>query len=289
MFDRYWNYTTCIRSNNLAAIEQVVAHLLKQEEGCRHLAQPPQLTIDPEELYRQPWVIWSKLWIIGLFVGTGGWTGIKTWPPELFCKRAFGASRPRLSALTMQLGCEAFHLKVYQSTWGFLLEADAAGHTFISGSAGSDAQDNYQFYEEQIDAPGLVSQFRLLQVPLPMQVAMQVNEDSEIIRREVKFDRLMAENLDSELLAELINEVSKGHTQRIDCALAEVMDGSHNYWNLQNLAYYVYAKPQWLPARAQLLYFQPPTTYSLPHPYTIPPLQTNTASDLDAQAYEDEF
>ncbi len=264
MFDRYWNFTTCIRSDNFAAITQAVTDLLEQEESCRRLTQLPQLTIEPEQLCILPGRERPCLWVVGLFAGTGGWTIVKTWPGALFCMRAEGASRPRLSDIAMQLGCDAFHFYVARDICGVLLEANATGHIFISGQSDYEGVESYdeisQFYGEQIDEPDdLISQFFLLEVPQSMQAAMRANEDPEIARKEAKYKRIRAENPDSELLFELMDEVDKGHAERIDIALVKVMDNSKSCWYLNDLLYHVYAKPQQLEAKkAQLLYFQPP-------------------------------
>lgn len=259
---KYWNYTTCIHSDNIAAIAQAVTQLLEQEEGCHRIPKPPQPVSDLEQLYRRPRDIALNLWIVGLFIGTSGWTIVKTWPNGLLCRRAKDASRPRLSALAIQLGCDVFHLEVHDSVEGFLLEADATGRTFLSGCPWTEAPNNFQFYEEQVDVTDLLKQFSLLQVPQAMQAAMKVNEDPEVLRREAEVERLMKENSD---WSSLINqdEDFQGYTERIDRALASIVDGSKSYWYLNYLAYYAYAEPQRLEGNgAQLLYFHPPTTYN---------------------------
>ncbi|YAG11922.1 hypothetical protein NSTC745_01189 [Nostoc sp. DSM 114161] len=54
MFERYWNFTTCIRSDNFAAIADAMTHLLEQEVGCRRLTQLPEITIDSQKLRYLP-------------------------------------------------------------------------------------------------------------------------------------------------------------------------------------------------------------------------------------------
>jgi hypothetical protein len=68
----YWNYTDCIRSDNLDAIELAITRLL-EEEGYRRLPDPPQ-PLDPKILKkcRHPWQTVPKLAIVGLFVGAKG-------------------------------------------------------------------------------------------------------------------------------------------------------------------------------------------------------------------------
>lgn len=267
MFERYLNFTTCIRSDNIAAIAHATTHLLEQESGCHRLTQRPQLTIDVEQL--RCLRIWERprLWVVSLCKGEGGWTIVKTWPNELLCARASGASRPRLSGLAMQLGCDAFHFRVVRDICGILLEADATGHIFLSGwndyEGVNSLDETHQFYEEQIDLPEQISQFSLLEVPQPMQEAMRVHEDAEIAKKEAEYGWLLAEDPDSELLVNLQDEVEKGYAERIDNALAEVIDKSKSCWYLGDLLYLAYAESQQLEDQGvQLLYFQPPTTYT---------------------------
>jgi hypothetical protein len=286
VFSRYFNFTTGIRSDNLAAIAQAVTHLLEQEEGCRLITQIPQLAIDLEQLRDLP--VWERprLWIFALFSGRGGWTIVKTWPVEWLCQRAIGASRLRLSALAMQLGCDAFHFRVTRDINGILLEADAKGCIFISGwndYEGANSDDEiHQFYDEQIDASDdLISQFSLLKVPQSMQAAMRVNEDPEIARKKAEYKRLTEENRDSELIVHLMDEVYTGYAERIDKALAEVVDKSKSCWYLNDLLYNAYAEPRQLEDMGvQLLYFQPPTTYN-------PTFKTNLPTDSLAKDEED--
>lgn len=289
MFGRYWNFTTCIRSDNLAAIAQAVTHLLEQEEGCRRLTQLPQLIIEPEQLRILPGRERPRLWVVGLFSGTGGWTIVKTWPGVLLCIRAEGASRLRLSDLAMQLGCDAFHLYVARDICRVLLEVNATGRIFISGQSdyeGVESDDETsQFYGEQIAEPDdLISQFFLLEVPQSMQAAMRANEDPEIARKEAEYKRMRVENPDSELLFKLMDEVYKGDAERIDIALAEVMDSSKFCWYLRDLLYHAYTKPQQLEAKgAQLLYFQPPIGRDPPLP------NISSRSELLSEDEGDEF
>ncbi|MEH2089057.1 hypothetical protein [Nostoc sp.] len=276
MFSRYANYTTCIRSDNFDAIEQEVTRLLEQEPDCLRIPQPPQLVCNLDEylwevIVRKEGIVCffngKGGWIVGLFAGKSGWTIVKTWPVDLLCARAEGASRPRLSALAMELGCDAFHFWVTRDINGILVETDATGHIFISGSADNEEGESYEFYGEQIDAPGLFPQFYLLSVPQSMEAAMRVNEDPEIARIETEYERVLLEAPDSESLFNLEDEVLKGSAERIDNALAQVIDRSKSWY--VNLAYDVYTEPQELEAKGvRLLYFQPPTTYN-PHPVIL--------------------
>jgi len=96
-----------------------------------------------------------------------------------------------------------------------------------------------------------------------------------------RYERLRVENPNSELLFDLMNEVYKGYAERIDNALAEVIDKSKSCWHLRDLLYYVYAEPQQLEDKeAQLLYFQPPITYN-PHPVILLPPEPLSEDDED--------
>lgn len=289
MFNRYWNFTTCIRTDNIDAIEQEITHLLEQE-GCRRLTQLPQHEGSLEQIQAvHPWEQSCNPWIISLFAGKSGWTIVKTSPSELLCQRTEGAIRPRLSVLAMQLGCDAFHLGVYWSQVGILLEADATGRTFISGAFGLN-RPTEQFYEERINLPGSLKQFSLLKVPELMAAAMRVNQDPELQRKKAEVDKLLSENANSALLPAPMDEVFEGYTERIDRALAKVIAISKS-WYWFDLTYDIYAHPEQLAAaEARLLYFQPPTTYKPGKAYTLSPSELEAilgTAEEDETAYND--
>ncbi|MDZ8055752.1 MAG: hypothetical protein RMX68_010505 [Aulosira sp. ZfuVER01] len=144
--DRYGNYTYYIRCNNLDLIENVLNSIFEQE-SCRRIALP-NLSVDIEELHRNQWLLCNELWVIGLFVGSFGWTIIKILPNELLCCRARGVNRPRLSVLAMHIGSDAFYVGTNEVE-NILMETDAKGNIFISGSM--DAPEDDKFFEEQIN------------------------------------------------------------------------------------------------------------------------------------------
>ncbi|WP_445636309.1 hypothetical protein [Nostoc sp. DSM 114161] len=200
---------------------------------------------------------------------------MKTWPSEFLCKRVEGVTRPRLSALAMQLKSDIFHFRVVRDICGILVEANATGHIFLSGwndyEGVNSLDETHFFYGEQINAPELISHFSLLKVSQQIQEAMRIHEKPEIARIEAEYQRLLIENPKSELLIDLQYEALKGYAERIDNALAEVIDSSNFCWYLGDLLYYVYAEPQQLEDKgAQLLYFQPPITYNS-HPVILLP------------------
>lgn len=273
MFGRYWNFTTCIHCDNLTIIEQAVTNLLEQEEGCRRLSQLPPFTGSLDQLRAQhPADQSCHVWIVSLFSGNEGWTIVKTWPTELLCHKAANEYRPKLSALAMQLGCDAFHLGVRGSICGFLLEANAEGNIHISGTFYSDFPDN-QFYQQPNDSPGLIEQFSLLKMPEPIQAAAQVNQAPELQQRLAELKRLAEENPDLKHDFDWECEVYQGDTERIDRALEAVLNNS-NSWYWIDLAYHAYTHPEELAAAgAHLLYFLPPTNYKPPRAYTMTPAQ----------------
>ncbi|MDZ8227878.1 MULTISPECIES: hypothetical protein [unclassified Nostoc] len=263
MFIEFRNYTTCIQSNNLDSIELAITRILELE-GCRRISQPPQ-RLSNEELSYTPWLLLPELWIVALFVGASGWTIVKTQPNELLCRRARGASRPRLSELAMQIDCNAFHFGAYGHN-GILLEADAMGQTFISGTVDRIEEEENQFYEEEINRRER-SQFFLLDMPEEIQAVVKPpspEQQQEKDRRLSELDMLIGteeEPFDAQFeIAELL----KGHYRRIDEALEPLLGGSPSYWHLwkNNLFYLAYTQQQQLAADgARLLYFQPAEHY----------------------------
>lgn len=263
MFIEFRNYTTYIQSNNLDSIELALTRIFELE-GCRRISQPPQ-TLSNEELRQTPWLLLPELWIVGLFVGAPGWTIVKTEPNELLCRRARGAARLRLSELAMQIGCNAFHFGAYGHD-GILLEADAMGQTFISGTVDRIEEEENQFYDEQINARGY-SQFFLLDVPEEIQAVVKApspEQEQEEERRLKELDMLRGTEEESFDAQFKIGELLKGHYWRIDEALEPLLGCPHSYWLLwkNNLFYLAYTQRQQLAADgARLLYFQPAEHY----------------------------
>lgn len=181
---RFSNFTYYIRCNNLDLIEQVFTRILEQE-GCRRIPLPILANDDIEKLRGQPWLLCNELWIIGLFVGSLGWTIVKVIPEELLCRRAKDADRPRLSELAMHINSDAFYIGCNGGS--VLMEADAKGKVFISGSVDRDDSEEDKFFEEQINLVDRIQsleqmklvyskapqRFFLLNVPEQMQRAEQ--------------------------------------------------------------------------------------------------------------------
>jgi hypothetical protein len=236
----YWNHTTCIHCDNLNTIARQITHLLEPEDFSRLNELPPYPDPDPEQI-PYIWKLGCPI-IIALFPGQGGWTIVKTFPFEFLCERATGASRRRLSALAIQLGCDAFYLGVYDRVAGMLLEADAAGRTFVSGCY-EDCIPSEQFYDEQIDDMELISGFSLLEVSETLQTAMRASKESEVLKQQAEIERLQAEverlkaeNADYREAEKLLLDVGgdffgglTAHTTRIDRAMVKAMNFC-GYW-----------------------------------------------------------
>jgi hypothetical protein len=212
-------------------------------------------------------------------------------PSELLCERSEGANRPRLSVLATQLGCDAFYLGVYDRVVGMLLEANAAGLTFVSGSFGPDIPSE-QFYDEQIDDTELISRFSLLKVSERLQEAIQINEDPELQRIEAEVRRLIEREAYADLSVfessiDRIDEFQQGYTERIDGAFQKVIHGSNDWYSAFPI-YNIYTKSEELVAKeAKLLYFQPPVTYKPREPYVL--TQAQLAEILGVAGEQDEF
>lgn len=170
--------STCVRSDNLDLIEQALTSILEQE-GCRRISKPPLPQNSApvmEKLRSFPSHVTPYFWVFGLVVGRFGWTLVQSWPSELLCQRARSATRPRLSELAMQTGCDAFHCMRGDRYWGAVLEADASGRTFASGNVDCMEGDDIKtmrFYDEPIIERTGGLHFFLLNVPLELQIKIR--------------------------------------------------------------------------------------------------------------------
>jgi hypothetical protein len=219
--DVYWNDTVCINCNDLSFIEKHITHLLEQE-GCRRLNQIFQ--VPNSERRPNNWQPGSPL-TITLSKSQSGWTVLNTSPTRFFCERAKSINRLRLSVLAMELGCDAFYFGVYDRLLGILLEVDAQGQTFISGSPDVRVKV-HTFYGEQINDPELASDFHRLQVPEAFQKAMQANQEPELLRKQAEWWNF-SDLYDDE-------DFQKGHSERIDEALQDAI-GCLNRYDITDL------------------------------------------------------
>lgn len=289
----FWNYTYCIRCDDLELIERAITRILEQE-SARRISLPP-LSIKIEELHRDPWSLGHMLWTIGLFVSTPGWTIIKMLPEEVLCRRAKGTNYPRLSELAMQIGSDAFYVGLYEYG-GILMETDAGGGIFISGSISSEYSEEGKFFDEQVNSQKS-GQFFLLDVPREMQQAKQVLQEEQNRKFEewqaqfledyakrnfplmahgelelwkARFKEDATQVFEEEGWGQLyeawscevqdLTENSSTGFQLFDKAIGRLLSGPHSYWYLHNLVYLAYTQQQQLATDgARLLYFQPPT------------------------------
>lgn len=64
MWSRYFNYTTCIRCDDLTAVEQAITNLLEQEGGLQ-IDQLPPLEGSPEQIEKDDsWKQRCKIMIV---------------------------------------------------------------------------------------------------------------------------------------------------------------------------------------------------------------------------------
>jgi len=186
------------------------------------------------------------LLIVGLGIGREGWTIIKTYPNDWFFLRTPDGQRPRLSALAIQLKCDAFHYRVFQDTESLLVEANSNG----------------KFRFDSTNKPS----FSLIEVSERVRKAMLVKQYPEIIRKEVVFkteyDKQKSRGeFDRELLVSM-SEGLEDEAEQIDIALANTIDPFQYYWQTYDLYRQVYCNFQQLDnMNVKFLYFQPPNNY----------------------------
>lgn len=265
LFDKYWNYTTCIEYDNLDILESSITEILEQEEGCQRIFELPKLNIDWQKRSRYTYLEQelSDLWIVAIFPGIGRWGVIKTFPTGLICDRSLNSSQPYLANLTKQIKCNAFHLEVHDSVGGFLFEVDFLGKTFLSGSSVLDEYYSCGFHDElkvDKDKGDLITNFWSIDVPEPFKQAIQINESSEVLEKEQRIAELDPE--DPEYFDLAVDEYL-GYSQRIDLAFADLFDPNRDYWFFKNsLVDVAYNSSDRLKLiNAKILYFQPPTSY----------------------------
>lgn len=241
------NFTSCIRSNSRNAIRAAIINLLEQEHGCYLLPSLPYLVLNTDKLR---WFHINErppLLIIGLGIGHEGWTIIKTYPNDWFFLRTPDGTRPRLSALAMQLKCDAFHYRVFQDMESLLVEADFHG------------KFRFDSTHEPI--------FSLIKVSDPVKKAMLVKQYPEIIRREAVFKAEYSKQkergiFDRELLTNMSSNLGESNAEQIDIALANTIDPFQYYWRIHDIYNQVYYDFQKLDEmNVKFLYFQPPKNY----------------------------
>ncbi len=247
MYGYYSNFTSCLRSNSRNAIREAIIDLLEQEHGCRLLSSLPYLILNTKQLRWLNILERPPLLIVGLGIGREGWTIIKTYPNDWFFLRIPDGKRPRLSALAMQLKCDAFHYRVFQDMESLLVEADCNG----------------KFRFDATNEPN----FSLIKVSEPVRKAMLVKQYPEIIRREAVFKAEYSKQkkrgiFDRELLANMSAGLGEGDAEQIDIALANTIDPFQYYWRTYDLFNQIYRNyPKLDEMNVKFLYFQPPNNY----------------------------
>ena len=192
----YNNSTTCIRTDNLDVIEQALT-LILEKEGCRLIPKPPLSPNNKpliKELLHNPYKINPYLWVIGLTVGNLGWSIIKISIPELFCRRAKTANRPRLSELAIQKGCDVFNSSVQDRYYGVIVEANASGQILASGYLDCYGIENMKFYDEPVTRVIEKLSFSLLNVPEEFNRIGQVKEHLSQEEKQRREDELEAKD-----------------------------------------------------------------------------------------------
>lgn len=252
----YSNCTTCIHSDDLEAIKEAIINLLTKEGG-KQIDQLPNLIL--EVISDQ--LCGNKYWIVGLFPGKNNWTIIRTFFDRLLCTSVADKTRPKLSALAMQLGCDAFNFWVERGSVGILLEANAFGEIYISGCYPD--VDVKTYYGQSINQLDLVD-FSLLQVSKSLRAAIQTNQHPMIIEGE------RPDWLDEPPFG--YDEPSvKAYGHKIDEALRYVIDDL-GIWEHSSLLYAMDKYPdELLEAKGHLLYFQTPDNYKIPSDYKMTP------------------
>ncbi|MEH2234032.1 MAG: hypothetical protein V7K71_31140 [Nostoc sp.] len=186
----FWNYTYCIHCDDLTLIEQTLTRLLEQE-GC-HRITLPELAVDVEELRQNPWLLCDEVWTFALFVGNYGWTIVKILPEEILCQRAINADHPRLSTLARQIGCNTFYVGLYEYG-GILMETDATGDIFISGSVSEEYLQEGKFFDEQInlvDPIQSLEQMKLIYSKVPQRFfLLNIPEQMQKAEQELKEEK----------------------------------------------------------------------------------------------------
>ena len=272
MWNHYYNYTTCIESNNLNTLKKEITCLVEEKLGGNRIAKLPLSTLYLQEQEQDTLNQSSEFWFVELFEGTNGWTVVKTYPYNLLCFQIEerGSFTPLLSALTVKLQCNAFHIDVYDSIFGILLETNSAGRVYVSGTFNAEFSGD-SFYKQPINSPELIEQFSLLDVDSALQSAIKINDNPKVSQKKAEYQQLIEEKnpADFDLILALENEVFQGHTERIDRAFKKELNNS-DYWHSYNLLNRVRSmKEELAEKKTYLFYFQSPPNFKLLQPYTL--------------------
>ncbi|WP_156114087.1 hypothetical protein [Myxosarcina sp. GI1] len=260
----YNNHSVCVNSNNLNLVEVAIINLLGQE-GYRQIPKPPLPQNDKlliQTLCSSPWEIMSYLKVIAISIGNYGWSVIKAFPSELFCRRAKKTKLPLLARLASQQKFDAFHNTVLQRYWGVLIEANSSGRTLASGYLDSDYMEYIRFYTKRIQESKGYKNFSLIEVPREFQWAGSVSSifnEREKQKREEELE-LLYQSDEKEIRDKAWSEwkeLNMSWFERRDEDLGKLICKSDFFWHENKLLYKAYAEPEQLEKdRVRLLFFQ---------------------------------
>ena len=262
MWNRYWNFTTCINYTDINTIKHNIITLFERQ-GANFIDPTVTLLESLQNVPKQhPAEQSSSIWIVALYPGKNKWTIVKTYPSELLCHSVVDDYEyySQLSALTFQLKCDAFHLSVHGDTCGFLVEADSKGKNYITGSF-FNKTTNPDFYRQPIQIRGQIKKFSLLKMPPDLEKALAVNQSPKLKQKLIEINKSITDNPELEFDLDFSDELDRGYTERIDLALKNVMDNTKR-WYVNNLFHLIDNESLNIDIRdTSLLYFEPPIGY----------------------------
>lgn len=174
------NNNIYVRSSELDTVEQGLTAVFEQEGYHRipkpspHVMEYYRRSYDYMRIHEDPRL--DSLRAAALFPGGSGWTMMQTHPLEILCKCPPGVERPRIAALTVELGCDAFQLNLYHGDSLVLFEANADGQTAVSGGGSSTPEE----IEKLIPEGSWKERFRLLHIPEEIQALLE-DKDAYIV------------------------------------------------------------------------------------------------------------
>ncbi|MGB5634122.1 MAG: hypothetical protein WBM44_23955 [Waterburya sp.] len=264
MAREYWNYVGCINNSNLSLIEDSLVKILSQQGFNKLNSLPEYLLTNITTTYspKQYLQLIKKVLIIVLFPGASEWTVIKTIPKEFLCRRSNNSSKPRLSELTVQSNCQAFHWSVYHGTFGVLLEANKQGDIFLSGSHSAyNKLDRRLYYQERINYDE-EWQFCLLDIPENIKEAIKPKTREELERAAIKLQELQAlsdRGIDT-FKEQMELNFNSGTTA--DLALRRSIGNSSPYWKRGgNIGVLCMEQKKIIAGGGKILYFKTPEYY----------------------------
>lgn len=167
-WDQKWDNTAYIHCSNLDVIGYSLITLFGRE-GYYPVPKPSPRTPAQADSMQYGNADSNHLWAVAFLLGAKGWSVIKTAPFELLCERAPGATRPRLTYVASEIGCDTMQINLYDGTDVVLLEADSSGCIAISGVFGMADDDPFVWHDERISDEYYMARFRLIDIPNELQ------------------------------------------------------------------------------------------------------------------------